>query len=37
MDGRLIVTKTGKELQTAGFEVVLSKIYDGELFEIQMK
>lgn len=36
MTGELITTKTGKELETIGFEVSLNKVYDGELFEIQL-
>ncbi len=34
MDGNTIVTKTGKELETTGFEVSVSEFYGGELFEI---
>ena len=34
MDGKIIVTQTGKELFEKGFEVTLEKLYDGELFEI---
>ncbi|MDA3867027.1 MAG: alpha-galactosidase [Salinivirgaceae bacterium] len=34
MDGKVIVTQTGKELGVKGFEVPINKLYDGELFEI---
>jgi hypothetical protein len=34
MDGKVIATQTGTKLSTNGFEVLLKKIYDGELFEI---
>lgn len=37
MDGKVIVTQTGKELSTKGFEVPLNKLYDGELFEVTLK
>lgn len=36
MDGKVIATKTGTELKSNGFEIVLNKLYDGELFEISM-
>ena len=34
MDGKIVVTQTGKVLGLKGFEVLLTKEYDGELFEI---
>lgn len=37
MNGKRITTKTGKALAIKGFKVVLSKLYDGELFEISEK
>ena len=37
MNGKIIIEQTGKELSTQGFEVVLNKLYDGELFEISEK
>ncbi|MFT3936909.1 MAG: alpha-galactosidase [Chitinophagaceae bacterium] len=37
MDGTTITEQTGKELATVGFEVVLNKFYDGELFEVSEK
>ncbi len=37
MDGKIITTKTGRDLKLSGFEVTLSKIYDGEIFEVSVK
>jgi alpha-galactosidase len=37
MDGKIIAAQTGKEFQEKGFEVELNKLYDGELFEVNMK
>jgi alpha-galactosidase len=37
MDGKIIAAQTGKDLSEKGFEVVLNKLYDGELFEISVK
>ena len=37
MDGKLITTKSGKDLKNVGFEVVLNKSDDGELFEVTKK
>ncbi|MDA3865314.1 MAG: alpha-galactosidase [Salinivirgaceae bacterium] len=37
MDGKVIVTQTGKELGMNGFEVPINKLYDGELFEISIQ
>lgn len=34
MDGNVVVMKTGKELETAGFEVSIPEFYGGQLFEI---
>jgi alpha-galactosidase len=34
MDGTVITTQSGADLQTKGFEVLLEKLYDGELFEV---
>ena len=34
MDGKIISTQTGRELEVNGFEVALNKMYDGDLFEI---
>ncbi len=37
MTGKIVTVKTGKELNAVGFEVVLHKLYDGELFEIHVQ
>jgi len=37
MDGKIIITAAGKELQTKGFEVTLDKSYDGLLLEVNSK
>ncbi len=37
MDGNTIIEQTGAALNTLGFEVVLNKFYDGELFEVSEK
>jgi alpha-galactosidase len=37
LDGTIIATQSGNELKTKGFEVVIDKLYDGELFEISSK
>jgi len=37
MDGQVVATLSGKELQDKGFEVKLDKLYDGELFEVALK
>jgi alpha-galactosidase len=34
MDGSMVILLSGNNLQTKGFEVVIEKLYDGELFEI---
>ncbi len=34
MEGKTVATKTGKDLQSIGFEVGLNQLYDGELFEV---
>jgi len=34
MDGKVIAGRTGEELKHSGFEVNISELYDGELFEI---
>lgn len=34
MNGAIVVTKSGADLQANGFEVEISKLYDGEIFEI---
>jgi alpha-galactosidase len=34
IDGSIITTLSGNDLKTKGFEAVLNKLYDGELFEI---
>ncbi|HMH33291.1 MAG TPA: alpha-galactosidase [Puia sp.] len=36
MDGKIINTQTGKELIEKGFEVLINKLYDGDLFEIRI-
>lgn len=37
MDGNVIVTLTGNELKTKGFEMNLNEFYSGELIEIEIK
>jgi alpha-galactosidase len=37
MDGKVMATATGKELQTKGFKVALEKDYDGLLLEVSSK
>jgi alpha-galactosidase len=37
LDGTIIATQSGNELKTKGFEVVIDKLYDGELFEVSSK
>jgi alpha-galactosidase len=37
MDGKIIATQTGREFQENGFEVELTQLYDGELFEVGIK
>jgi alpha-galactosidase len=34
LDGSIITIQSGDDLKTKGFEVVINKLYDGELFEI---
>lgn len=34
IDGNIIIVLSGHDLQTKGFDVVIDKLYDGELFEI---
>ncbi len=34
LDGNVVEKKTGKELESAGFEVLIPEFYGGELFEI---
>ncbi|WP_462248857.1 glycoside hydrolase family 36 protein [Ferruginibacter sp.] len=34
IDGTILITQSGTDLKTKGFEVVINKLYDGELFEI---
>ncbi|MCY7355934.1 MAG: hypothetical protein LH609_00375 [Rudanella sp.] len=34
MDGKRITSLTGQALQTTGFAVNLTQLYDGELFEL---
>ncbi len=34
MDGSMVILLSGSDLQTKGFEVVIDKLYDGELFEL---
>ncbi len=36
MNGKLIITQTGKALSEDGFEVAIDKLYDGELFEVKL-
>jgi alpha-galactosidase len=33
-DGSIVIAASGNDLQTKGFEIVINKLYDGELFEI---
>ncbi|OPZ70735.1 MAG: hypothetical protein BWY83_01494 [bacterium ADurb.Bin478] len=35
MEGKTIVTKTGKELEATGFNVAIPELYGGEWFEIR--
>ena len=35
--GKVLATMSGKQLEEKGFEVILNKKYDGQLFEIVMK
>ena len=35
--GKVIATASGKKLKEEGFQVVLSNLYDGELFEVVLK
>jgi len=37
MNGKTIVSLTGEQLRSKGFECALSELYDGELFEIGLK
>lgn len=37
MEGKVIVSLTGSELQTKGFELTLEDLYSGKLFEIKEK
>ncbi len=37
MNGKIIITKTGRDLKLIGFEVTLDKLYDGELFEVSVE
>jgi hypothetical protein len=34
MDGRVVVTATGRELATRGCDVRIGELYAGELFEV---
>jgi alpha-galactosidase len=37
MDGTVVTLMTGTELREKGFEVTLTKLYSGELFEVEIK
>jgi hypothetical protein len=37
MNGKSVITATGAALNTKGFELILDKLYDGELFEISIQ
>ncbi len=37
MDGKIIATLSGNDLKKTGFQVLIDKLYDGELFEISSK
>jgi len=37
MDGTVVASMTGSDLREKGFEVTLSELYSGELFEVVMK
>jgi len=37
MNGKIITTLTGGELKTKGFDLTLSGLYSGELFEVSVK
>ncbi len=37
MDGKIVIAQTGRDLALNGFEVILNKEYDGELFEVSME
>lgn len=34
MDGTILITQSGNDLKTKGFEMMINKRYDGEVFEI---
>jgi len=36
MNGETLVTASGEELRTKGFELTIEKMYDGELFEVSL-
>jgi alpha-galactosidase len=36
LDGKIVETKTGKELKTIGTEVTIPQLYGGEMFEISV-
>ncbi len=37
LDGSIVLVQSGNDLKTKGFEVILKKLYDGELFEISIE
>ena len=37
INGKTIISLTGEEFRTKGFECALTELYDGELFEILLK
>lgn len=37
LDGKIITTQSGNDLKTKGFEVVINKLYDGNLYEISIE
>jgi hypothetical protein len=36
LDGKIVETKSGKELKTIGTEVTIPQLYGGEMFEISV-
>jgi alpha-galactosidase len=37
MNGEIVISAIGAELETKGFEFKIDKLYDGELFEVGMQ
>jgi len=34
MNGDVVITATGEELRSTGFEISINRMYDEELFEV---